>query len=178
MWCTCRLLQALRKASTSTNVKIKSENQSDADIMKMCGNDVNHFASIDNPAETTNNNIKREIVEDSDEISIDQKNEINIPQHSPATNPEESYETTNQSMCMQQEFVIPTSNTKGSNTQPEDVTESSQHMDTLRKDDSFMCKICNKYFPSVSGLKIHIRMHAGEKPYECKVCGKSLCYKK
>ena len=116
----------------SINGKYKPENQLDADKMKRCGSVVNQFTSADDPAETTNNNNKREMVEDSDEISIiDQKNEINLIQHSPATDPEENYETTNQSMCMQQQFITPNSNTKVSNAQPEDITDFSQHKDTL-----------------------------------------------
>ena len=157
----------------STDGKSNCENLSVADKMNMCLSAVNHFISADDPSETKNNNTKREMVKDSAEISINQENEINIPQHSPATNHEGSYETTNESKCTQQQCVIPTSNTTGSNTQP-DVSDSSHHMDALRKDERFICKMCDKYFPSASKLKIHIRMHTGEKPYECKVCGKSF----
>ena len=55
----------------SINGKYKSENLSVAGIMKMCKDTVHQFESAHDQGETTNNNITREMVEDSDEISID-----------------------------------------------------------------------------------------------------------
>ena len=75
----------------SINGKYESQNLSVAGIMKMCKETVHQFASAHDQGETINNNVKREMLEDSDEISIDQTNEINIPQHSPTTNPEECH---------------------------------------------------------------------------------------
>ncbi|XP_065579376.1 zinc finger protein 329-like isoform X1 [Artemia franciscana] len=36
----------------------------------------------------------------------------------------------------------------------------------------YQCEICQKSFPSPSGLNIHQRTHTGEKPYKCDICNK------
>ena len=36
----------------------------------------------------------------------------------------------------------------------------------------FVCDICNKVFASVTNLKIHRRLHTGERPFVCSMCNK------
>lgn len=40
----------------------------------------------------------------------------------------------------------------------------------IKDGDKFKCRLCAKDFTRLSGLKTHIRMHTGERPYVCEVC--------
>ena len=39
------------------------------------------------------------------------------------------------------------------------------------------CRFCRKVFQSVAHLKLHVRIHTGEKPYRCEACGHDFTQK-
>ncbi|XP_012987781.1 endothelial zinc finger protein induced by tumor necrosis factor alpha-like isoform X3 [Esox lucius] len=67
---------------------------------------------------------------------------------------------------------------------PASQTDETQNLPTtqkppisLRVDKHLLCPECGKTYPREYDLKIHLRTHTGERPYQCDECGKTFVRK-
>ena len=58
-----------------------------------------------------------------------------------------------------------------------DGTRSESGQSTSSQSKVQSCKICGKILSSASSYYVHMKLHSGNKPYQCTVCEAAFCRK-
>ena len=52
-----------------------------------------------------------------------------------------------------------------------------RNMQTLRQNQILSCNFCGRFYTKLQNMKAHIRMHRGQKPFQCENCQKTFVQK-